>query len=159
MQIGLLNKYSIIGNLPLFSGLSYFQKKSIASKSQIAEFKKGDYIYEESSPPDYFYYMVNGRVEIFHPKEKTKNRQEMSIEFLRRGDYFGSISCLTGHPHSVSARAINDSVVLRTNKKNFNLILNKVPQLAIFLSRCVGQHIVEIGNKKDYSGKYPALAR
>lgn len=137
----LINKISIIDSLPLFSGLPFLQKHSIAQKAEIVEFKKGESIYEEGDPPDYFYCMVNGRVEIYHPANKTKDHQEIRIECVRRGQYFGSISSLTGQPHTVSTRAINDSVLLRLNTKNFNYILGKIPKLAIFLSHSLSRRL------------------
>jgi len=135
------NKYSIIDSLPLFSDLSFLKKKFIGSRCQVVEFKKGDIIYEEGAPPDYFYCMINGRVEIYHPPERKKKRQEKRIECVRKGDYFGSISSLTGKPHSVSARALNDSVVLRISTKDFEHILRKIPKLAVFLSHALSRRL------------------
>lgn len=137
----LANKSSIIDSLPLFSGLSIFQKRFVASRSQIVEFKKGEVIYEEGDPPDYFYCMVNGRVIIYHPPSKTKKRQEVRIECIRKGDYFGSISALTGKPHTVSAKALNDSVTLRMSTKDFNHALRRIPKLAVFLSHSLSRRL------------------
>ena len=74
------NKFLIIDSLPLFSDLSSSEKQFVASRSQIAEFKKGDIVYEEGDPPGYFYCMVTGRVEIYHPADKAKVRKETAIE-------------------------------------------------------------------------------
>ena len=153
----LFNKFSIIESLPLFSGLTYSQKQLIAQGSQIVEFKKGQLIYEEDSLPDYFYCMVNGRVELYHPPFKTKTRNEIKIETLRRGDYFGSISALTGQNHSVSARAQNDSTVLRIDIENFNNIIRKIPRLAVFLSRSLSRRLSEQPLKEIFESKILAI--
>ncbi|MFC1590772.1 patatin-like phospholipase family protein [Candidatus Omnitrophota bacterium] len=136
-----INRSQIIDSLPLFSGLSFFEKRLIASKSRVVEYEKGHDIYQEGDAPDYFYCMVNGRAEMYHPPSKTKRRGRLSIECVRRGDYFGSISSLTGHPHSVSAKAINDSAVLIIKQKEFDYILKKVPKLAVFLSRSLSRRL------------------
>lgn len=149
----LLNKYSIISNLPIFSGLSYFQKKFIASRCQIVEFKKGDIIYEEGGLPDYFYCIINGRVEIYQPKKKSGAGQESILERLRRGEYFGSVSCLTNQPHTVSVRALNDSGVLRINKEDFNLTLKKIPQLAVYLSHSLSSRLSKKDAKEIFESK------
>jgi NTE family protein len=146
----LVNKYSLIDNLPLFSKLSYFQKKSISAKSQIYEIKKGDIVYREGDPPDFFYCIVSGRIEVYHAADKARKRQRQRIDRLRRGDYFGSISSLTGQPHTLSAKALNDSVVLRINTKDFNDILHKCPKLAIFLSHSLSRRLSQKRHKEIF---------
>ncbi|MFH1752810.1 MAG: cyclic nucleotide-binding domain-containing protein [Candidatus Omnitrophota bacterium] len=137
----LVNKLSIVDSLPLFSKLSFFQKNFIVSKSMIYEFKKGDVIYKEDGPPDYFYCLVSGRIEMYYAGDKALKRPKQQIERLRRGDYFGSISSLTGQPHSVSTKALNDSIVLMISTKDFNAILHKIPRLAVFLSHSLSRRL------------------
>ena len=151
------NKLAVIDSLVLFSGLSSYEKKIIASRSELVEFKKGELIYSEGGPPDYFYCVVNGRVEIFHPSGRTRKRQETSIERVRRGDYFGSISSLTGQPHTVSARALNDSFVLRINSKNFDYILQKAPRLAVILSRSLSRRLSRKTHKEIFESTIVAV--
>ncbi|MBN1353910.1 MAG: patatin-like phospholipase family protein, partial [Candidatus Omnitrophica bacterium] len=132
-------------------------KHFIASRSEVCEFEKGEIVYKEGARPDYFYCMINGRVEIYHPRLKGKKRQETRIEFLRRGDYFGSISSLTGQPHSVSARALNDSALLRINTKDFNAILQRIPKLAIFLSHSLSRRLGRKTFKEIFESKIVAV--
>ena len=151
------NKFLIIDSLPLFSDLSSSEKQFVASRSQIAEFKKGDIVYEEGDPPGYFYCMVTGRVEIYHPADKAKVRKETAIERVRRGDYFGSISSLTGQPHTVSTRVLNDSVILRITTKDFNYILRRIPRLAILLSRTLSRRLGRKGVKEIFESTIIAV--
>jgi len=153
----LVNKYLIIDSLPLFSDLSILQKQSIASRCQIVEFKKGEIVYKEGDPPDYFYCMVNGRAEIYHPSSKTKTHKEQRIECVRKGDYFGSISSLTGKSHTVSVRALNDSVALVLSTKDFNYILRKIPKLAVFLSHSLSRRLGRKGIKEIFESKIIAI--
>lgn len=151
------NKSLAINILPLFSDLSFFQRKFIEARTELVEFKKGEIIYNEGDLPDYFYCMVSGRVEIYHPSNKTKAHKAQRIECVRRGDYFGSISSLTGKPHTVSARALNDSVLLRINTKEFNRILRKIPKLAILLSRSLSKRLSRKTHKEIFESKIIAV--
>ncbi len=135
------NKYSLVDSLPVFSDLSLFQKILVASSCHVVEFEKGEHVYEEGDAPDHFFCVVSGRVEIYHPAGKTRTGRKFMLEVIRKGDYFGLISSLTGKPHTVSARALNDSVVLRINNRNFSRILNKIPALAIKLSRSLSRRL------------------
>lgn len=153
----LVNKSSIIDNLPLFSKLSFFQKNFVVSKSEIYELKKGEVVYKEGDPPDYFYCIVSGRIEMYYAGDKSLKRPKQRIERLRRGDYFGSISALTGQPHSVSAMALNDSLVLKINTKDFNAILHKIPRLAVFLSHSLSRRLSQKRFKEIFASNIIAV--
>ncbi|MCM8796446.1 MAG: cyclic nucleotide-binding domain-containing protein, partial [Candidatus Omnitrophica bacterium] len=128
----------ILKEIPLFSGLSVRQREIIKRRSNIVEYKKGDIIYQEGSQASGLYCVVLGRVVIF-TQDQSGNR--MVLEYLHRGKYFGIISLLTNEPHSVSAQAINDSMLLVIDRKDFDFILKKIPTLAIDLSRTLSRRL------------------
>lgn len=129
---------SIIKELGIFAGLPESDQEIISRYSDIVEFRKGQIIYREKDPADAFYCIILGRVVI----ENTDSAGNVRIlEYLHRGKYFGIISLLTGELHSVTARALNDSVLLKISKENFQSILIKVPQFAIDLSRTLSRRL------------------
>ncbi|MBM3251878.1 MAG: cyclic nucleotide-binding domain-containing protein [Candidatus Omnitrophica bacterium] len=134
----LINKESILKDIALFAGLSSRQQALIREKIRFQEYKKGQVIYEEASGPSAFYCLILGRVVL-----STKNRlgEEIILEYLHRGKYFGIISLLTGEPHSVTAKALNDCLILIVEKADFDLILKKIPRLAIDLSRSLSRRL------------------
>lgn len=147
------NKITLINSTPLFTDLPLKKKQAVISLCQIIELKKGDIIYKKGDKPDYFYCMVNGRVELFHSNVKKDTHPKKRIEVIRRGDYFGTISALTGKAHTVSAMALNDSVVLRIGVDNFNKLLGKVPELGMFLSRSLSKRLRRKHLKEIYESK------
>jgi NTE family protein len=66
---------------------------------------------------------------------------EQALEYLHRGKYFGIISLLTGEPHSVSAKALNDCLLLVIDKEKFDFILKHIPPLAIDLSQTLSRRL------------------
>jgi NTE family protein len=124
--------------LPLFSELNRAERELIAKRSYLSEYKKDQVIYYEGQPPDAFYYLVTGRVRIFTKDDKG---QENNLEYLHRGKYFGIISLLTGEPHSVTAITLNDSIILKIEKKDFDFLLRKIPKLAIDLSLTLSRRL------------------
>lgn len=138
-----VNKSFILSYAPIFSRLRRSEKSLIAKKSEVVSYKKGDLIYKQDNLPDAFYCIVSGRVKISRVKD---NRQE-ALEFLTCGMYFGILSLLTANAHSVSAEAINDSLILKIKKDDFLFILKRIPELAIDLSKTLSQQI----RKKDLS--------
>ena len=128
----------LIRQFPLFSALSRAQLRLIRTRSTVVEYKKGQIIYQEDSPPDAFYCILLGRVMIY---TQAKDAHKTLLEYLHRGKYFGIISLLTEEPHSVTAQAINDSSILVIKKEDFNFILEKIPHLAIDLSRTLSRRL------------------
>ncbi len=134
----LINKDLILQEIPLFANLSEAQQDIIKEKSSFVEHKKGEVIYKEGSSPSAFYCVILGRVVIY---TQDSNGNETTLEYLHRGKYFGIISLLTGEPHSVTAKAINDSLLLIIKKDDFDFVLKKIPQLAIDLSQTLSRRL------------------
>lgn len=133
-----INKELILKEVPLFAQLTVSQRRLIEERCVLTEYKKNQIVYEEGQPADAFYCVILGRVVIY-----TRNREgkETILEYLHRGKYFGIISLLTFDPHSVTARAVNDSLLLVIKKEDFDFILKNIPQLAIDLSQTLSRRL------------------
>lgn len=128
--------------IPLFSDLSDNQYELIKERSDIIEYNKHEIIYEEGSAASGFYCIICGRVIVF---SRDKHGNEVILEYLHRGKYFGIISLLTNTNHSVTARALNDLVLLFIKKDDFDFILKKIPVLAVDLSRTLSRRLKDKG--------------
>lgn len=133
-----IDKESIIKEIPLFADLSDVERQLINERCQLCEYKKGEIIYAQGSAPSALYCLAVGRVVIY---ANSHSGQNPVLEYLHRGRYFGIISLLTNEPHSVTAAAVNDCLVLAINKDDFDLILQKVPRLAIDLSQTLSRRL------------------
>ena len=133
-----LDKDFIIQEFPLFSDLSPKERAIIRENSSVRQFKKGDIIYKEGSSPSGFYCLGIGRVVIY--VQDNQGSQKI-LEYLHRGKYFGIISLLTNEPHSVTAQATNDCLILVINKEAFTAVINKIPRLAIDLSLTLSRRL------------------
>jgi predicted acylesterase/phospholipase RssA/CRP-like cAMP-binding protein len=138
-----INKSFIVNYAPIFANLRRREKRLILQKSEVMQYKKGNLIYRQGDPPDAFYCVISGRVKIF----KLEDHKGEDLEHLTCGMYFGIISLLTAKTHSVNVEAVNDSLILRINKDNFDFIIKKVPSLAIYLSKTLSEQI----RRRDYA--------
>ncbi len=132
------NKEFIISELSFFAGLSKKELAIINAKSQVIEYRKGQIIYAEGSAPSAFYCIISGRVQIY---TKDKDGNQLILEYLHRGKYFGIISLLTNETHSVTSEAMNDCAILVIQKEDFNPLLQSIPHLAIDLSRSLSRRL------------------
>ena len=133
-----INLFSIIKQIPIFSQLNWLQIHGIVQKSALIEYKKGEIICLEGTPPDAFYCLVSGRLLSYtaNPQGKKDN-----IEFILRGMHFGIISLFTGLNHSLTVEALNDSIVLKVPKDDFLVILKNIPHLGIEFSQSLSHSI------------------
>lgn len=134
----LIDKDLILQQIPLFTGLSAKEYSLIKERVNLIEYKKDQIIYEEGAPADAFYCIVWGRVVIY---TRDSYANVTVLEYLHRGKYFGIISLLTNDSHSVSTKAVNDSLLLVIRKDDFTLILKKIPRLAIDLSQTLSRRL------------------
>ncbi|MDD5439612.1 MAG: cyclic nucleotide-binding and patatin-like phospholipase domain-containing protein, partial [Candidatus Omnitrophica bacterium] len=151
-----LDKFFIVSNLPLFQELRVQEKIFIANRSQIVEYSSRDILYRQGSDKDALYIVIAGRIGLYHPTERLGyrpgSRRNDYIEILRKGDYVGLISLLTGKHHSVSAIAITDTRVLRIEHGDFKEIIDEIPKLAVQFSKVLSRrvHIKETRTKEVF---------
>ncbi|MDD2703439.1 MAG: cyclic nucleotide-binding domain-containing protein [Candidatus Omnitrophica bacterium] len=138
MKNGFINKYFLLKEIPLFTGLSEREREYIDKKTSLVEYRKNQVIYAEGTQPSGFYCIIFGRVVVFTGDKKGS---EKILEYLSRGKYFGIISLLTGDPHSVTARAVNDCLILYMPKEAFMSTLKKIPRLAIDMSQTLSRRL------------------
>ncbi len=134
----LINSELAVDGFPLFAGLKKSELKTIKDRCELRYYNKGDIIYEQDSPPSAFYCLILGRVVIY---TGAKAGEKNILEYLHHGKYFGVISLLTNENHSVTAQATNDCALIVIKKENFDFILNKIPRLAIDLSRMLSRRL------------------
>lgn len=134
----LISRFNLVKQIPVFEGLNWIELQRIARKATVCEYKKGDIICHEGAPSDYFYCLVSGRLQAY---TTTPNGGKENVEFIHRGMHFGIISILTGENHSTSFEAINDSVILKIPKDDFQAVLHAMPHLGIRISQTLSKHI------------------
>lgn len=134
----LQEKMFVIDQMPVFAGLQAEDKRLVATSSLILEYKKGDIVYKEDDPVDGFYCVITGRLKVYITRPDGKRED---LEYIKRGKYFGIISILTGEPHSTTVQAINDSIILKIDNKDFETILKHIPRLAIHLGQTLSRRL------------------
>lgn len=92
-------------------------------------FQKGDQIFCEYEPGDSFYLIKSGRVQIV----KIMGDIEKILDILHPGEIFGEMAILEEAPRSASAIAADKIEVFEFNRKNFEILLQGNPQIAMKL--------------------------
>jgi NTE family protein len=134
----MFNLEDVLGQFPIFSSLSKKGLKDLVAISNSKELKKGDIIYKEKEPADSLYVLLAGRIKTYTESSLKENKV---LEYLYKGTCFGIISAVTGQPHSVTAEAANDSLLIQIPKNEFNILLTHHPIFAIEFSRLLSRRV------------------
>ncbi len=134
----IFNRFTVAKQIPVFRNLTWFELHTIAQKCTLVEYKKGESICKEGSPPDAFYCLVSGRLQTYN---LLPSGHKDNVEIILRGMHFGIISLFTGLSHSQTVEALNDSIVLRIPKEDFLIILKKIPHLGLEFSQSLSHRI------------------
>ena len=140
------SKRWLLQQIPVFANLSDSQLDFIGGLSRVVEYERDETIYTQGDPPDAFYCLISGRVRAVVRSSSGKGE---TIEILHRGEFFGMTSLLTNEPHSVTTQALNDSILLKIRRTEFEQILKDIPDVAIYLSTTLSRRL----RQKDVSYK------
>ncbi len=104
---------------------------------EIKVYQHDEVIYNQGDSPDHFYLLLQGRVVALTQQEGAQRE----IELLKRGTCFGLISLFTGDSHSVTTKAIEESLVFRVDKARFKKFLEKYPLISLDFSQILSQRV------------------
>ena len=140
------NKRWLIRQISIFSDLPEAHLDFVADRCRVVEYEKDALVYAQGDPPDSFFGLVSGRARVFVSQAASRSE---TLEILHRGDYFGMISLLTNEPHSVTVQALNDCILIKVHRPEFEAILKHIPKVAIHLSTTLSRRL----RQKDIPAK------
>jgi CRP-like cAMP-binding protein len=125
----------ILEHCSTFAGLGKDQLSEIATVAAPHYFKKGEFIFHQGDPPEFFYIVQKGMVKTF--KVSTFGKQ-IIVKIASFGDTLNA-SALFGEKHFVSAQAIDEVMVLSIRKKEYLSLVNKYPLIAMNIVTILGK--------------------
>ncbi len=125
--------------ISLFEGIGDVELRDIAQVLHALQFNRGEVIYAEGQRGDALYFIESGEVQIATRVDAT---YQMNFERLQAGDFFGEIALLADSPRKSTARAVvNGTQLWALYKEDFDRVLVKHPQLALSLSKRLGERL------------------
>jgi CRP/FNR family cyclic AMP-dependent transcriptional regulator len=104
----------------LFMGTSMDFVKKFMDISEMSSHKKGEILFRENDPANFFFILLNGRVKLSvgQPKQVVYNA-------ARNGEAFGWSSLIGGAVYSASAECLEPTKLLKTDSNKLSGILAK----------------------------------
>lgn len=87
----------------------------------------GTRIVSQGESPEFFYVIQSGRVRVFR---ETDDHIRTQLTELGPGNYFGEVALVTGQPRTASVETIEESVLIKVSKEEFDRLLDQNPRLA-----------------------------
>jgi CRP-like cAMP-binding protein len=117
----------LLGQVPLFAGLSRRHLRQVARLSEAASFHAGRTVVQFGSRGNAFYVIVEGTAKV------TVGYSSRTIRKLGPGDFFGELALLDGQPRSASVTAETDLTTIRLGRPEFRRLLRREPDVALKL--------------------------
>jgi CRP-like cAMP-binding protein len=96
-------------------------------------------IYRQGDPASTVYIVSSGVVEVL--TESPDGQQTRCLGYIGRGDFFGDLAVLTGHPRFGSVRACDGVELLWIEKAVFLSLLEKIPKMGAFFARNLARRL------------------
>lgn len=112
--------------MPIFSNLSEETLETLSRSGKCLTMEKGQLIFCQSDPSDYFYIVKSGQVSIVL---ESSDGREMVINEIEPGDFFGELGLITKKARSTSAVARKETELLAFPRQIFLAALDVEPVL------------------------------
>jgi CRP-like cAMP-binding protein len=116
----------ILSRLPLFRRVEAAERARVAAASRLQTFARGDGVFQEGDPPEFFVTIVDGRVKVF---KQLASGKDLILHILGAGDPLGTVAAWEGRPYPASAEAIEPTSCLMVPRQTFFELLEQSPSL------------------------------
>lgn len=129
---------------PGFRKLSADDRQRVAAVTRVKTFPKGETIFREQDPSDFYYSIVSGRVKIVKTMPSGK---DLILEVFGAGDPFGAVAVYEGRPFPASAVAMEDTNCILIQRREFFALLEQHPSMVRGLLLGLTQRLIELTNR------------
>lgn len=119
---------SVLLRVPLFSGMSREQVKTIAQAAHLHQFERNVFIFQQGEPATDLRVLRAGRVRI---TQLTADGEQVLLRFINPGQVFGGVAAFGVREYPASAQAIEVSEVWTWNGEAMRELMRQMPQLAL----------------------------
>jgi len=136
-----MKKSDPLRKIPLFSMLAERDRRKIAAEVTEAHYGKGEFIFREGDPANYFHIVKEGAVKCV---KSSADGKECTLKVLLPGDLFCcEAAVFDGAPHPGTAQPIGDVSILRLNKKSYFGMLHRNPEASLEVIKYLGKRLNE----------------
>jgi CRP-like cAMP-binding protein len=117
---------ALLARVLLFSDLSQTELEDMSYRLRRRPYARGEFIFREGDAGGSLFVLEEGRVKL---AICSPEGNEIILDLLGPGDFFGELALLDGEPRSADAVAIEASTLLSLQRAHFLQFLEERPQL------------------------------
>jgi len=146
-------KRAPLREIPILSFLKDRDMKSLTAGMTEVHYKKGEYIFKEGDPTEYFHVLTSGTVKCV---KSSPGGKEAVLKVLAPGDLFCcEAAVFDGKPHPGCALPMGPVTVLKIRKQAYFKLLRESPEAALEIIKYLGNRL----NEAQETAKTNALER
>jgi CRP/FNR family cyclic AMP-dependent transcriptional regulator len=120
----------VLKSVPLFSLLDDDETAVLAGQVEVKSFAPRERVYKKGDPGGQAYVMVSGKVRITTVDE---DHQEVTVDEVSKGDFFGFASMLEQTGHQTTAVALEDTSCIEISRDDILILLQRKPHAGMDL--------------------------
>jgi CRP/FNR family transcriptional regulator, polysaccharide utilization system transcription regulator len=132
------------GTSSVFKGLNQKDKEIISQNHTICYFKKGEFLFKAGDKHRGLICLASGKVIVF--KDGVGGREQI-LKLVKPQGFIGYRALFSEHTWSVSARAVEDTVICVFDKSILVKILKKNAELAVRFIRILSEELTYLNNR------------
>lgn len=133
-------RLSILKQVPFFSALQDADIALINKQFREYGYQSGEPIYFSGETAAHLYLVASGQVKLL---QHTTTGQDVLLDILKPGDYFGSLTAVTDELYSETAQAHTAVCVLGISPRSFRTILGRYPSVALNILDITTKRLLE----------------
>lgn len=131
----------LLKTTPVLSQLSDTDRHRLAAVARARTYARGETIFKEGDPPDFYYTIASGRVKVFR---NTPAGKDIVLEVFGPGDPFGAVAVYEGRPFPATAAAIQETTCVLVPRLTFFELLEQHPSFVRGLLLGLTRRLVEL---------------
>ena len=148
----LMNRLLLLKNVALFKNLSLDELLLIDQALEQQQVLTKETIYTEGSWGSHLYIIAEGIIQIV----KQIDGEEQEIKQLTTEQYFGEVALFDNAPRWDGAIALQDSILLKLEKKRFISLITQRPQIILEICRFLSKRLRETDKYTSSPKKIPS---
>jgi CRP-like cAMP-binding protein len=132
-----------LSNIPLLEGVDEDTLKQVGAALQIQTVERGKTVLHKGSMGNHLMFLLTGRLQVV---DITQGGQEVGLNFLFPGDYFGELSIIDNLPRSATVVACESSLVALLPRAQTQILFYHTPMVAERLFKRMASSIRRASN-------------
>jgi CRP-like cAMP-binding protein len=149
-------RYKVLSQVPFFRMLSAQDISEINKLFQEQGYRPGQPIYFAGDPAARLYIVAVGKVKLLR---HTTSGQDVVLDILIPGEFFGTLSVLGQAEYPETAQAQTDCCILGIDAADFQTILRRHPPVTLTALEIIGQRLKAAHETIQQLSAYPVEKR